>query len=96
VEDIDNELSQRNPFTAADLNGHLELDCGRYLRLLARPSFLGLVLVGHRQTAGEKALAKGLCRMDTVTVGGAGSASPPGARRTKRNRLTFLSFYVSI
>lgn len=38
-----NELSKQQQFSAADVNRHLEFDCARHLRLLARSGFLEMV-----------------------------------------------------
>ena len=46
VETIQNELSKRKQFTAADVNRHLDLDSNRYLRLLVRVGFLRAVEEG--------------------------------------------------
>jgi len=46
VETIQNELSKRKQFTAADINRHLDLDCNRHLRLLVRVGFLRAVEEG--------------------------------------------------
>ena len=40
VEAINEGLSKRRQFTAADVNRHLDIDSSRYLRLLVRVGFL--------------------------------------------------------
>jgi hypothetical protein len=40
VEIINNGLSKRAQFTAADISIHLDTDCSRYIRLLCRRGFL--------------------------------------------------------
>jgi|SRR5450432_1559378 hypothetical protein len=40
VEAIENGLSTRKQFSFADVNGHLDFDCNRYIRLLGRLGFL--------------------------------------------------------
>jgi hypothetical protein len=40
VEVIQNELSEKSSLNFADVNGHLDFDCNRYIRLLGRLGFL--------------------------------------------------------
>jgi hypothetical protein len=40
VEVIDRELSQKQEFTVADVNRHLDIDCDRHIRMLCRVGFL--------------------------------------------------------
>jgi len=43
VEAIQHELPRKKQFSIADVNRHLEFDCARHLRLLARSGFLEMV-----------------------------------------------------
>ena len=46
VEAIENGLSKREQFSFADVNGHLDFDCNRCIRLLGRLGFLSSVKEG--------------------------------------------------
>jgi len=48
AEVIENALSSSPQFTFVDLNGHLEFDCNRFLRLLCRRGFL-MVATGQEE-----------------------------------------------
>ncbi len=50
VEVIENELSTRPRFTAADVNRYLDIDCDRYIRLLCRRGFSSTSEVGLEGT----------------------------------------------
>jgi hypothetical protein len=50
VETIQNELSPRTPFAVVDLNGYLEFDGSRHIRLLCRRGFL----TSHEKTGLEE------------------------------------------
>jgi hypothetical protein len=45
VETIENELSKQKQLRATDINRHLEFDCTRHLRMLARAGFIEVVPV---------------------------------------------------
>ena len=50
VEIINNGLSKRAQFTVADVNIYLDIDCGRYIRMLCRRGFL----TSHEKPAWKK------------------------------------------